>query len=154
VLLTRSPLHTPPERDAVARLACVKHAASVRPEPGSNSPTKNQSEKQTPATKNVTKAKPQHPNHNSQSATAKTLWHWHKSSTLLSSQTTNTHHQPTHRHNNTTGQHPGQLVQLISPVLSSQVGFAGFVPITRARPPAGFPVGDRLASGRTSAAAR
>src|SRR5207342_171725 len=24
-----------------ARLACVKHAASVRPEPGSNSPTKN-----------------------------------------------------------------------------------------------------------------
>src|SRR2546429_4963340 len=40
VLLTRSPLHTPPERDAVARLACVKHAASVRPEPGSNSPTK------------------------------------------------------------------------------------------------------------------
>src|SRR5437899_7349538 len=27
-----------------ARLACVKHAASVRPEPGSNSPTKTLSE--------------------------------------------------------------------------------------------------------------
>ena len=36
VLLTRSPL----TRRSV-RLACVKHAASVRPEPGSNSPKKN-----------------------------------------------------------------------------------------------------------------
>src|SRR3978361_173262 len=33
VLLTRSPLTR-----RFARLACVKHAASVRPEPGSNSP--------------------------------------------------------------------------------------------------------------------
>jgi hypothetical protein len=30
-----------PRRDACVRLACVKHAASVRPEPGSNSPLKN-----------------------------------------------------------------------------------------------------------------
>src|SRR6201747_2849029 len=37
VLLTRSPLEHPPKRGLV-RLACVKHAASVRPEPGSNSP--------------------------------------------------------------------------------------------------------------------
>ena len=38
VLLTRSPLiHT--RRCFSVRLACVKHAASVRPEPGSNSPT-------------------------------------------------------------------------------------------------------------------
>ena len=37
VLLTRSPLiHF--RRNFIARLACVKHAASVRPEPGSNSP--------------------------------------------------------------------------------------------------------------------
>src|SRR3981081_4367871 len=35
-----------------ARLACVKHAASVRPEPGSNSPTKNS--KSHPATQNQT----------------------------------------------------------------------------------------------------
>src|SRR5947207_12072988 len=40
VLLTRSPLEHP-RRGLSARLACVKHAASVRPEPGSNSPTKN-----------------------------------------------------------------------------------------------------------------
>ncbi len=39
MLLTRSPLEYP-RRGLSARLACVKHAASVRPEPGSNSPTK------------------------------------------------------------------------------------------------------------------
>src|SRR6476646_4668236 len=39
VLLTRSPLEYP-RRSLSARLACVKHAASVRPEPGSNSPSK------------------------------------------------------------------------------------------------------------------
>src|SRR3954451_23562972 len=39
VLLTRSPL-VYPRKGLTARLACVKHAASVRPEPGSNSPTK------------------------------------------------------------------------------------------------------------------
>src|SRR5438105_13615453 len=40
VLLARSPLGTPLscERKALARLACVRHAASVNPEPGSNSP--------------------------------------------------------------------------------------------------------------------
>ena len=40
VLLTRSPLTTT-RRQWPVRLACVKHAASVRPEPGSNSPKKN-----------------------------------------------------------------------------------------------------------------
>ena len=44
VLLTRSPLESP-QRALSVRLACVKHAASVRPEPGSNSPNKTQSEK-------------------------------------------------------------------------------------------------------------
>src|SRR5690606_4181184 len=39
VLLTRSPL-VYPRRGLTARLACVKHAASVRPEPGSNSPSR------------------------------------------------------------------------------------------------------------------
>ena len=39
MLLTRSPL-VYPRRGLTARLACVRHAASVRPEPGSNSPTK------------------------------------------------------------------------------------------------------------------
>ena len=39
MLLTRSPL-VYPRKGLTARLACVKHAASVRPEPGSNSPLK------------------------------------------------------------------------------------------------------------------
>src|SRR5690348_1666914 len=39
VLLTRSPL-VYPQAGLTVRLACVKHAASVRPEPGSNSPLK------------------------------------------------------------------------------------------------------------------
>src|SRR5690606_29537642 len=39
VLLTRSPL-VYPRRGLTARLAGVKHAASVRPEPGSNSPSR------------------------------------------------------------------------------------------------------------------
>ena len=39
MLLTRSPLEYP-QRGLSVRLACVKHAASVRPEPGSNSPMK------------------------------------------------------------------------------------------------------------------
>ena len=37
-LLTRSPLYSSRCRDFLARLACVRHAASVRSEPGSNSP--------------------------------------------------------------------------------------------------------------------
>ena len=42
VLLTRSPLEHPHQKGGglSVRLACVKHAASVRPEPGSNSPKK------------------------------------------------------------------------------------------------------------------
>ena len=46
VLLTRSPLglHRSEDQLDLARLACVKHAASVRPEPGSNSPSKTCSE--------------------------------------------------------------------------------------------------------------
>jgi hypothetical protein len=42
VLLTRSPLglHWCCHQMDLVRLACVKHAASVRPEPGSNSPSR------------------------------------------------------------------------------------------------------------------
>ena len=40
VLLTRLPLYSPPEGSFLVRLACVRHAASVRSEPGSNSPVK------------------------------------------------------------------------------------------------------------------
>src|SRR5438067_9117195 len=47
VLLTRSPLGTPLPcgRRALARLACVRRAASVNPEPGSNSPSKDEGPK-------------------------------------------------------------------------------------------------------------
>ena len=38
VLLTRAPLYSPTEVEFRARLACVRPAASVRSEPGSNSP--------------------------------------------------------------------------------------------------------------------
>jgi hypothetical protein len=76
VLLTRSPLEHP-RRGLSARLACVKHAASVRPEPGSNSPTKT---RENPS-KNTT--------------TNKTIGTG-LSSTLLSSQRTTTHLKPTH----------------------------------------------------------
>ena len=42
VLLTRSPLglHQCCHRMDLVRLACIRHAASVRPEPGSNSPSR------------------------------------------------------------------------------------------------------------------
>ncbi len=38
VLLTLAPLYSPPEGSFLVRLACVRRAASVRSEPGSNSP--------------------------------------------------------------------------------------------------------------------
>ena len=38
VLLTLAPLYYFPEGKILVRLACVRHAASVRSEPGSNSP--------------------------------------------------------------------------------------------------------------------
>ena len=38
VLLTRAPVYSPSCPDFLPRLACLRHAASVRSEPGSNSP--------------------------------------------------------------------------------------------------------------------
>ncbi len=40
ILLTRAPLYYFSEEKPLVRLACVKRAASVRSEPGSNSPNK------------------------------------------------------------------------------------------------------------------
>ena len=51
VLLTRSPLIQNQQADPfTVRLACVKHAASVRPEPGSNSPNKTNKTRPQPTT--------------------------------------------------------------------------------------------------------
>ena len=58
VLLTRSPL-VYSRRSLTARLACVKHAASVRPEPGSNSPLKTTEEKPSQPLINSTEASQQ-----------------------------------------------------------------------------------------------
>ena len=41
MLLTRAPLYLLPEGSFHVRLACVKHTANVRSEPGSNSPVEN-----------------------------------------------------------------------------------------------------------------
>ena len=58
VLLTRSPLEHPHHKNDAGlsvRLACVKHAASVRPEPGSNSPKKQTKKQNRQKTKKPTK---------------------------------------------------------------------------------------------------
>ena len=56
VLLTRSPLEHPHQGEGLSvRLACVKHAASVRPEPGSNSPKKQTKNNNRQKTKKPTK---------------------------------------------------------------------------------------------------
>ena len=64
VLLTRSPLEHPHHKSNAGlsvRLACVKHAASVRPEPGSNSPKK-QTKKQA-KNKEINKTKTNNKHH-------------------------------------------------------------------------------------------
>ena len=64
MLLTRSPLTTPQQAEKQSvRLACVKHAASVRPEPGSNSPNKKHPEKPNhPQPPNSSHKQPSNPN--------------------------------------------------------------------------------------------
>ena len=93
VLLTRSPLESP-QRALSVRLACVKHAASVRPEPGSNSPNKTkrpQSEKPDNIRKTDTKTTPQHGDARMRQKNNKQK----PPNTLLSSQTTHpTSRQP------------------------------------------------------------
>ena len=77
------------------RLACVKHAASVRPEPGSNSPNKNKNVK---AQKNqpTKQSQPAIPTKNTQKQ--KTGIKQKQTNTLSSSQTTPTHpRQPNHK---------------------------------------------------------
>ena len=113
-LLTRSPL-SPPNKSPVdpVRLACVKHAASVRPEPGSNSPNKNKNVKAQKNQPNKT-AWPAIPTKNhtpphkqsaafNQTTTYKT--YKHKSSTKHALEFSNHHHTPrTHPHTGSTPQ--------------------------------------------------
>src|SRR5690606_1848770 len=102
VLLTRSPLEHP-RRGLSARLACVKHAASVRPEPASNSPTKNNPGK--------TNKHPARTTTRSRHLTIKTLSRY---------QQTNTHPKPT------TKADPGrQTTTLSNPTPPRQPKFPG-----------------------------
>ena len=55
--------YTPKKRGLTVRLACVKHTASVRPEPGSNSPSK-KSNTPTPTQKTQTQAHPKNSTQN------------------------------------------------------------------------------------------
>jgi hypothetical protein len=101
VLLTRSPLEYP-RKGLSARLACVKHAASVRPEPGSNSPLNDQHPgPKTRETRNPTMSS----SHGRKSATEQprkaiprrgfNTYNALAFNTLLSSQETDTHHRRT-----------------------------------------------------------
>src|SRR4051794_14972572 len=101
VLLTRSPLEYP-RRGLSARLACVKHAASVRPEPGSNSPLRSKRHThQTASAPNLDETNPSK-NHlakgiqNQSNPKRAIMIEDHNAlafNTLLSSQETDTHHQ-------------------------------------------------------------
>ena len=87
MLLTRSPLIQPNKSQVFSvRLACVKHAASVRPEPGSNSPNKNKNVK---AQKNQPNKKRPASNPNQKHSKTKNR-HKKQTNTLSSSQTTPT----------------------------------------------------------------
>jgi hypothetical protein len=90
VLLTRSPLIHPRKGFSV-RLACVKHAASVRPEPGSNSPTMS-IPANTPQ-RCVTQRNPANTHKACQPGAVSNTSHKHDP--LSSSQRTHPHHQPT-----------------------------------------------------------
>jgi hypothetical protein len=94
VLLTRSPLEYP-RKGLSARLACVKHAASVRPEPGSNSPTKTC--QRHPSKQKICQRNPTNPTKRGRRGIKPNLALAY-TNTLLSSQRTNTHHnQNPHR---------------------------------------------------------
>ncbi len=75
-LLTRSPL-SPPNKSPVdpVRLACVKHAASVRPEPESNPPHKNRRKPNTGPQKNKKTTSKTTPHHKAERSLTQTNTH-------------------------------------------------------------------------------
>jgi hypothetical protein len=97
VLLTRSPL-VYPKKGLTARLACVKHAASVRPEPGSNSPSKTNEKSQqntTPTKRKGAATKETHQPSKTPGRRATPNKRHRLNGTLLSSQGSNTTSKPT-----------------------------------------------------------
>ena len=121
MLLTRSPLIHPVQAPGFSvRLACVKHAASVHPEPGSNSPQKQKTmfkkadnhttkERENAPTAWPTSNPSRNPHtltgikrHAGNHQTKKYLVSTNKLGTLLSSQTTDTQESTPHKHPHTT----------------------------------------------------
>ena len=149
VLLTRSPL-VYPRRSLTARLACVKHAASVRPEPGSNSPLKNHkqnNEKQTPTRKTTFPVK-ENPHHDTNNPHTKTQRKSHRrrprgkkcidfQNTLLSSQKSTT--TPRTNHTSQPQRQPNQPYP---------ISRTGSNPVPHLEDTAGIGVGDNRPPGR------
>jgi hypothetical protein len=169
VLLTRSPL-VYPRRGLTVRLACVKHAASVRPEPGSNSPLKNisntttqkrlrqscQKQRVQPLTEpktgsiiNQSQRNPTQPDHNpkgcNQARHEVSIVHISALtlSTLLSSQDSLTHR--------TRLSHPawGNSINISPSSWPSQIGLSGEPPLTCSAP---RPSGEGHAAGAVGGA--
>ena len=115
MLLTRSPLEYP-RKGLSARLACVKHAASVRPEPGSNSPTKTLEEQ------TLTSQKMPKPPHNvAVTQTNLALAYKHP---VEFSKNKHTPHTPHPRQGRT---HKGQLSKPTRPLATCQSRSPGYV---------------------------
>ena len=149
VLLTRSPLGA---RRHLVRLACVKHAASVRPEPGSNSPLndcRQDPPQETPETRNPTMshimAKTAGQGPKTRPDGGLYIYHALAFSTLLSSQETDAHRRRNYH------SPPGQPLNLTLESLSCQLRFrkpsgrrsgAAISPDTKGHPPsAWWPLG-------------
>ena len=104
------------------RLACVKHAASVRPEPGSNSPNKNI--QKTPQKRAIPTKKTKKTKHN-QNSCAKPTHKKSKNKNTLSRTKTTTPHQPK---NPGQGQNQGGIFSINSPATRNNfISFSGIM---------------------------
>ena len=130
VLLTRSPL-VYPRRGLTVRLACVKHAASVRPEPGSNSPLKTLASHTTPTPKqkprNQQKTTEQDSQQNPKQKSRVTKKHHSKKSTPT---TTNQCKTPASHHEHEKSQ-TKIGIDYLDTLLSSQASFTHHTKPTR-----------------------
>ena len=119
MLLTRSPL-VYPRKGLTVRLACVKHAASVRPEPGSNSPLKNIGNRTTPQ-----KKQPRKPSQTTSNQTLTKIHHWINQISLKETQHATPKKRPRDgkKHNKTT---KGPAMQKIGIDLKHTVEFSRF----------------------------
>src|SRR4051794_7902901 len=117
-----------PKRGLSARLACVKHAASVRPEPGSNSPTKTKFvKKQSRQTKNI---RQNTSNPTKKQSQTNNNWHWLTKHPVEFSKN---NHTPENTETSPAG--PGALVLHYCLVPAVSTGIFRFVPVRSSTPP-------------------